>query len=44
MEFRSAIVDELGYVVYWCSDLYPGQVENILENHPEWKVRCIQIG
>ena len=44
MEFRSAIVDELGYVMYWCDELQDGyQIECILNSHPEWSRKCIQM-
>ena len=44
MEFRSAIVDELGYVMYWCDELQDeDQIEYILDNHPEWSRKCIQM-
>ena len=41
MEFRTAIVDELGCVMYWCDELKDKEVEDILSNHPEWNRRCI---
>lgn len=42
MEFRIAIVDELGYVMYWCDELQgEEQIECILDAHPEWKRKCI---
>lgn len=45
MEFRSAIVDELGYIMFWCDELQgEEQIECILESHPEWSRKCIQIG
>lgn len=44
MEFRSAIVDELGYVMYWCDELQDeDQIECILNSHPEWNRKCIQM-
>ena len=45
MEFKSAIIDECGYVVYWCEErLTDRQIEIILSAHPEWKVRCMPAG
>ena len=41
MEFRTAIVDELGCVMYWCDELKGEEVEEILNNHPEWNRRCM---
>ena len=44
MEFRSAIVDELGYVMYWCDELQDeDQIECILNSHPEWSRKCIEM-
>jgi hypothetical protein len=35
MEFRSAIIDELGCVMYWCDELQDeDQIECILNSHP----------
>lgn len=37
--YRSAIVDELGYVMFWCDDLLGcEQIESILNEHPDWFV------
>ena len=44
MEFRSAIVDELGCVMYWCDELQDeDQIERILNSHPEWSRKCIEM-
>ena len=44
MEFRSAIVDELGCVMYWCDELQDeDQIECILNSHPEWSRKCIEM-
>lgn len=42
--YRSAIVDELGEVMYWCSDLTSEQVYQIMCDHPEWTCDLIEIG
>lgn len=42
MEFKSAIVDELGYVMFWCDSLQEWQIESILKRHPEWSVKAIE--
>lgn len=43
MKFRTAIVDELGWVMFWCDELQDiEQIECILESHPEWSVRAIE--
>ena len=44
MEFRSAIIDELGCVMYWCDELQDeDQIECILNSHPEWSRKCIEM-
>lgn len=40
LEYRSAIVDECGSVVYWCDELIKNEVNKILVNHPEWYISC----
>lgn len=43
--YRTAIVDELGSVMYWCNELQgQEQIDTILGSHPEWCVKAIQIG
>lgn len=43
MEYRSAIVDELGHVMFWCNELQgEEQIECILNAHPEWRRECIE--
>ena len=42
MEFRTAIVDETGCVMFWVDTLQSDdQVEAILAAHPEWS--CVAI-
>lgn len=41
--YRSAIVNELGYVVFWCDDLRHEQIEHILNEHHEWSVKCVEL-
>lgn len=43
LEFKSAIIDELGEIVAWCSDFTESEIEEILANHSEYSIRCIQI-
>lgn len=38
MEFTSYIVDECGTPIYKASEV---DVAEILEDHPEWEVRCM---
>lgn len=42
MEYRSAIVDELGYLVAYCSEIDEDEQNRILEEHPEYTIRCIE--
>lgn len=42
VEFRTAIVDELGEVMYWCDELSENEIKNILDNHIEWKQKCVE--
>lgn len=42
MEYRSAIVDETGWVMFWCDELQgEAQIECILNSNPEWTKKCI---
>jgi len=44
MEFRSAIVDETGWVMFWCDELQgEEQIECILESHPEWSRKYVEL-
>ena len=42
IEFKTAIVDELGEVMYWCDELTQDEIKNILNNHTEWKQKCVE--
>ena len=42
--YRTAIVDELGHVMFWRDELHgEEQIECILNSHPEWSIKCIEI-
>ena len=43
MNFRMAIVDECGEVVYWVSELTSEETYQALADHPEWKMKPILI-
>lgn len=43
LEYKSAIIDELGEIVAWCNEFTESEIEEILENHTEYSIRCIQI-
>lgn len=43
MNYRTAIIDELGCVMWWCDELQGwDQIETILAGHPEWSVKTIE--
>ena len=41
--YSRVIVNELGEIEEYVSDLTGAEVEEILEEHPEWKIKCIPI-
>lgn len=41
--YRNAIVDELGDVMFWLDELRLDQIECILNVHPEWTTKCVEI-
>lgn len=43
MEFVTVIRDELGTVVRNCSDMTEGEIEIVLENHPEWYLSSMEV-
>ena len=43
MIYARVIVDECGEVMEYISDLLEEEVEEILEEHPEWQIKCIPI-
>lgn len=43
LKFESAIVDELGVILYWCEDLSDAEIDEILSNHPEYRIDSIEI-
>nr|DAK66162.1 MAG TPA: hypothetical protein [Caudoviricetes sp.] len=42
LEFKTAIVNELGEIIQWCEDLTDNEIDEILVNHPEWRIACIE--
>ena len=42
MEYRSDIVDECGVFVAWCYELSEDERDLILNNHPEYSIRCLE--
>lgn len=43
MEFRTAIVDELGDIIYWRDELQQDEIYDILASHPEWCMKAIEV-
>jgi hypothetical protein len=43
LEFKTAIVNELGEIIQWCEDLTENEIEEILINRPEWRTKCIEL-
>ena len=41
--YSKVIIDELGHLVEYVSDLTGAEVEEILANHPEWKISTIMV-
>lgn len=39
MFFGRAIVDELGNVIYWCSELSEEEIKRILSEHEEYSIK-----
>ena len=39
--YQWALVDECGTVRKYCSDLSETEIEDLLINHPEWKIMCV---
>lgn len=42
--YKMAIVDECGEVMAWMTDLTKEETLEMLDEHPEWQMRPIQIG
>lgn len=42
LEFKTAICNELGEFVCWCSDISIEERERILDEHPEYTMRGLQ--
>lgn len=41
--YASVIVNELGEIEEYVSDLTGAEVNEILDEHPEWKIKCLPI-
>ena len=41
--YRRVIVDECGEIMEYVSDLTGAEINEILEEHPEWQITCQAI-
>ncbi len=41
--YKKAIVDELGNVMFWCSDLCNDEIDKILNEYPDCRVTCVEV-
>lgn len=41
--YKRAIVDELGYVMYWYSELSDKEIMRILAEYPEATIKCVEM-
>jgi hypothetical protein len=44
MIYSRVIVDECGEIMEYVSDLTGAEMNEILEEHPEWKLKIMPIG
>lgn len=42
MEYKSIICDECGTIRKICENLKEEEIEDILSNHPEWRLEAIE--
>lgn len=42
--YSRVIVDECGEIMEYVSDLTGAEVNEILEEHPEWRITCLSVG
>ena len=41
--YSRVIVDECGEIMEYVSDLTGAEVNEILEEHPEWSIKCVEV-
>ena len=44
MIYSRVIVDECGEIMEYVSDLTGAEINEILEEHPEWQITTVQVG
>jgi hypothetical protein len=42
--YSRVIVDECGEIMEYVSDLTGAEVNEILDEHPEWQIKCVPVG
>ena len=42
-QYRRAVINELNEVVEWVSDLTGGELNELLEEHPEYRITCVGV-
>ena len=42
--YNRVIVDECGEIMEYVSDLTGAEINEILDEHPEWQIKCVSIG
>jgi hypothetical protein len=42
--YNRVIVDECGEIMEYVSDLTGAEVNEILDEHPEWRIICLSVG
>lgn len=43
MEYKTAVVDECGTVLYWVEEIGRYEAEQLVKDHPEWSIKAILI-
>lgn len=41
--YARAIIDELGHLVEYASELTEAEINKMLEEHPEWRLTTIEL-
>lgn len=43
MMYVRVISNELGEIEYYCSELSEDEIEEIMDIHPEWMIKCVEV-
>ena len=41
--YNRVITDECGEIMEYVSDLTGAEINAILEDHPEWSIKCVEV-